>query len=303
MPANKFMIGVDSIYHEASSPDSGYDMEMSLLGLKMEREDQENVDEDTDEEDDDCEESFGDRREVERAKDTKTEGEVSNMAKQRHGNRKHDGHIGNGSGNRKKRYSRARSSRARSPTQVLRLKKHRRMKANDRERNRMHMLNEALDRLRCVLPTFPEDTKLTKIETLRFAHNYIWALSQTVHMIQQDSSSPNSTSASSSGNGVTLNVGSVTVSIGGDHGNMITSTTGSCAVAHQRRVTSAGQHQDSSNSRCSDWNIDQDSNCYSVFSGSDQSVDFIPQREDQCNLHHAPYHENHSAMTAIYECL
>lgn len=177
------------------------------------------------------------------------------------------------------------------------------MKANDRERNRMHMLNEALDRLRCVLPTFPEDTKLTKIETLRFAHNYIWALSQTVHMIQQDSSSPNSTSASSSGNGVTLNVGSVTVSIGGDHGNMITSTTGSCAVAHQRRVTSTGQHQDSSNSRCSDWNIDQDSNCYSVFSGSDQSVDFIPQREDQCNLHHAPYHENHSAMTAIYECL
>lgn len=118
MTANKFMIGVDSIYHEASSPDSGYDMEMSLLGLKMEREDQENVDEDDDEEDDECEESFGDRREVERAKDTKTEGEVSNMAKQRHGNRKHDGHIGNGSGNRKKRYSRARSSRARSPTQV-----------------------------------------------------------------------------------------------------------------------------------------------------------------------------------------
>ncbi|KAI5631945.1 hypothetical protein NE865_15346 [Phthorimaea operculella] len=38
-------------------------------------------------------------------------------------------------------------------------------------------------RLRCVLPTFPEDTKLTKIETLRFAHNYIFALSQTLEAL------------------------------------------------------------------------------------------------------------------------
>lgn len=192
--------------------------------------------------------------------------------------------------------------------QVLRLKKHRRMKANDRERNRMHMLNEALDRLRCVLPTFPEDTKLTKIETLRFAHNYIWALSQTVHMIQQqEGCSTNSASTSTTpGNGVTLNVGSVTVSIGGDHGNMITSSTGSCAVAHQRRVSSVGQQEPDNSMRHADWNVDQDSNSYSIFSGSDHSVDFTPQPEDQYhqhNLHHAPYHENHSAMTAIYECL
>lgn len=168
------------------------------------------------------------------------------------------------------------------------------------------MLNEALDRLRCVLPTFPEDTKLTKIETLRFAHNYIWALSQTVHMIQQEANSSNSASTSTtSGNGVTLNVGSVTVSIGGDHGNMITSSTGSCAVAHQRRGSSVGQQPD--NIHYAEWNADQDSNSYSVFSGSDHSVDFTPQHEDryhhQRNLHHAPYHENHSAMTAIYECL
>lgn len=67
-----------------------------------------------------------------------------------------------------------------SPTQVLRIKKNRRMKANDRERNRMHMLNEALEKLRLALPTFPEDTKLTKIETLRFAHNYIFALEQVL---------------------------------------------------------------------------------------------------------------------------
>jgi hypothetical protein len=116
MTAKKFMIGGGSVYHEASSPDSGYDMEMSLLGLKMEREDQENVDEDDDdEEEDECEDNFGDMNEINKAKDIKSEDEVSNMITQRHGNRKHDN---NGSGSRKKRYSRARSSRARSPTQV-----------------------------------------------------------------------------------------------------------------------------------------------------------------------------------------
>lgn len=73
-----------------------------------------------------------------------------------------------------------RMTRNRSPTQVMRIKRNRRMKANDRERNRMHTLNEALERLRLTLPTFPEDTKLTKIETLRFAHNYIFALEQVM---------------------------------------------------------------------------------------------------------------------------
>ncbi|KAJ9576332.1 hypothetical protein L9F63_006832, partial [Diploptera punctata] len=193
---------------------------------------------------------------------------------------------------------------------IMRLKKHRRMKANDRERNRMHMLNEALDRLRCVLPTFPEDTKLTKIETLRFAHNYIWALSQTVHMIQQDTNS--SCSASTSGSGLTLNVGNVTVSIGGDHGNMITSSTGSCAIAQQRRMSGVQatiNHQsvgiDDVFNNSADWNMDQDS----MFSGSDHSLDFLPQHEDpyqhhQMNSsHHAPYHDNTTGMSTVYECL
>lgn len=135
----------------------------------------------------------------------------------------------------------------------MKLKRHRRMKANDRERHRMHLLNEALDRLRCVLPTFPEDTKLTKIETLRFAHNYIWALSQTVSMIHQQQDDLGSSPGSSEGGGsagsvatdepLTLNVGNVTVSIGGERGNMITSSRGSCAVAHQRRQQQLLQQQ------------------------------------------------------------
>ena len=83
---------------------------------------------------------------------------------------------------KKRRYSKSRS-RAKSPALVLKLKKTRRTKANDRERNRMHSLNGALDTLREVLPTSNDDAKLTKIETLRFANNYIWALSETLKML------------------------------------------------------------------------------------------------------------------------
>lgn len=85
---------------------------------------------------------------------------------------------------KKKRYSKPRS-RAKSPSVMLKLKKTRRLKANDRERNRMHSLNDALETLREVLPAFPEDAKLTKIETLRCAYNYIWALSETLNMADQ----------------------------------------------------------------------------------------------------------------------
>ncbi|KAG6941156.1 neurogenin 1 [Chelydra serpentina] len=85
---------------------------------------------------------------------------------------------------RKQRLRRGRC-RARSEAALHTLRRSRRVKANDRERNRMHHLNAALDELRGVLPTFPEDTKLTKIETLRFAHNYIWALSETLRLAEQ----------------------------------------------------------------------------------------------------------------------
>lgn len=49
----------------------------------------------------------------------------------------------------------------------------RRWKANCRERSRMHCLNTALDQLRLALPV---DSKLSKMETLRMAINYIEAL-------------------------------------------------------------------------------------------------------------------------------
>uniref|UniRef100_A0A8C5QU23 Neurogenin 3 n=1 Tax=Leptobrachium leishanense TaxID=445787 RepID=A0A8C5QU23_9ANUR len=83
---------------------------------------------------------------------------------------------------RKKLKGKRTRSKVRNELTVTKQRKNRRVKANDRERNRMHNLNSALDSLRSVLPTFPDDAKLTKIETLRFAHNYIWALSETLRM-------------------------------------------------------------------------------------------------------------------------
>uniref|UniRef100_A0A8C2YMC5 Neurogenin 2 n=1 Tax=Chinchilla lanigera TaxID=34839 RepID=A0A8C2YMC5_CHILA len=86
----------------------------------------------------------------------------------------------------KRRPPRARAAPrgAKTAETAQRIKRTRRLKANNRERNRMHNLNAALDALREVLPTFPEDAKLTKIETLRFAHNYIWALTETLRLAE-----------------------------------------------------------------------------------------------------------------------
>ena len=48
---------------------------------------------------------------------------------------------------KKKRYSKSRKKQ-RSVQEIYTIKRNRRVKANDRERNRMHGLNEALDSLR-----------------------------------------------------------------------------------------------------------------------------------------------------------
>ncbi|CAH8866419.1 unnamed protein product [Trichobilharzia szidati] len=56
--------------------------------------------------------------------------------------------------------------------------KNRRVRANARERSRMHGLNHALELLRRHVPTFSTSQRLSKIETLRLAKNYIRTLSQ-----------------------------------------------------------------------------------------------------------------------------
>ncbi|KAM7534535.1 hypothetical protein Aperf_G00000107564 [Anoplocephala perfoliata] len=53
-----------------------------------------------------------------------------------------------------------------------------RLRANDRERNRMHDLNRTLDDLRDCLSIFTFDRRLSKIDTLRLATNYIAFLTE-----------------------------------------------------------------------------------------------------------------------------
>jgi len=96
-----------------------------------------------------------------------------------------------------------------TPATLRRLRQARRLKANDRERSRMHALNSALDRLRRVLPITSSSpasalsssaaasaagdagdvvtTRLTKIETLRSAYNYIQLLTDTLRALDEHS--------------------------------------------------------------------------------------------------------------------
>lgn len=67
----------------------------------------------------------------------------------------------------KRKYAQGKSriSRSQSPTQIVKIRKFRRVKANDRERNRMHSLNEALGKI--LLTLFPRELGFhisTKIE-------------------------------------------------------------------------------------------------------------------------------------------
>lgn len=81
-------------------------------------------------------------------------------------------------GPKRKKMTKARQERFRA----------RRVKANARERSRMHGLNDALDNLRRVMPCYSKTQKLSKIETLRLARNYIWALSEVLESGQSPES-------------------------------------------------------------------------------------------------------------------
>ncbi|KAE9419976.1 hypothetical protein Angca_005780, partial [Angiostrongylus cantonensis] len=76
-----------------------------------------------------------------------------------------------------KREKRKYRCRKRSPATIERARAVRRDKANARERRRMNNLNDALEHLRMLLPSVPDEPKMTKIETLRVAQGYITFLS------------------------------------------------------------------------------------------------------------------------------
>ena len=56
---------------------------------------------------------------------------------------------------------------------VVEHKRIKRMAANSRERKRMHTVNGAFDQLRELVPTYPSNRKLSKIDTLKLACSYI----------------------------------------------------------------------------------------------------------------------------------
>jgi len=103
------------------------------------------------------------------------------------------------------RCRRSRGAVAMTPGTLRKLRQARRLKANDRERSRMHALNSALDRLRRVLPISSSSsssagdvsgdastvtTRLTKIETLRSAYNYIRLLTDTLRALDHAADAP-----------------------------------------------------------------------------------------------------------------
>ena len=63
----------------------------------------------------------------------------------------------------------------------------RRLESNERERQRMHSLNDAFQDLREVIPHVNLDRKLSKIETLTLAKNYIKALTNVICELRGES--------------------------------------------------------------------------------------------------------------------
>ncbi len=61
------------------------------------------------------------------------------------------------------------------------INKDQRKAANHRERKRMVTLNDSFESLKCHIPTFSHEKKLSRIETLRLAISYISFMSELVH--------------------------------------------------------------------------------------------------------------------------
>lgn len=202
--------------------------------------------------------------------------------------------------------TRTRRTRAKSPSLVQKLKKNRRIKANDRERNRMHTLNKALERLRDILPasgtaavvasaaSSNEDTssncpnKLTKIETLRFANNYILALKTLLQsdIDQMDpAKSPESilqdcamsaAAASNSSQSHLLN----------NSQNRFSTSFSSIFNTNSMMCSNSGVLSTSSLSN------DEDEDDFLMIMGPDQEEDIFEQQSPVCNIEQQVFHLN-----------
>ncbi|XP_044130406.1 class A basic helix-loop-helix protein 15 [Bufo gargarizans] len=72
------------------------------------------------------------------------------------------------------------SNRRKRPSSQGKEHSTRRLESNERERQRMHKLNNAFQALREVIPHVRAEKKLSKIETLTLAKNYINTLTATI---------------------------------------------------------------------------------------------------------------------------
>ncbi|XP_049861934.1 protein dimmed-like [Schistocerca gregaria] len=72
------------------------------------------------------------------------------------------------------------ASRRRRPALNARERNLRRLESNERERMRMHSLNDAFQSLREVIPHVKKERRLSKIETLTLAKNYVMALTNII---------------------------------------------------------------------------------------------------------------------------
>ncbi|XP_041097075.1 musculin [Polyodon spathula] len=89
-----------------------------------------------------------------------------------------------GSSNCSTKKKRSKSGASKSlPRTHKECKQSQRNAANSRERARMRVLSKAFSRLKTSLPWVPPDTKLSKLDTLRLASNYIAHLRQ---LLQED---------------------------------------------------------------------------------------------------------------------
>ncbi|GAU88262.1 hypothetical protein RvY_01000 [Ramazzottius varieornatus] len=77
-------------------------------------------------------------------------------------------------------------SRRRRSTMTARERNLKRLESNERERVRMHSLNDAFQGLREVIPHVQRQRNLSKIETLSLARNYITALSSIIEQCKCD---------------------------------------------------------------------------------------------------------------------
>ncbi|RZF37899.1 hypothetical protein LSTR_LSTR009999 [Laodelphax striatellus] len=80
----------------------------------------------------------------------------------------------------------ANSARRRKSGLSARERNLRRLESNERERMRMHSLNDAFEQLREVIPHVKMERKLSKIETLTLAKNYIMALTNVICEMRGD---------------------------------------------------------------------------------------------------------------------